>query len=167
MKCQADLPYPVVRITSVNEEYGQMILDNVGGMISEMSAVSSYMYNHTIAGEAFKELRDIFLQISMVEMMHLDIFSTLSLQLGMDPRLWSCSHDHSEYWSPSYNNYPNQLNALLVNAITSEQKTIDKYSFQASVIKDPYIVEILNRIIVDEKLHVEILEGYYKKLVKK
>lgn len=167
MKYQVDLPYPTVHITKPNDEYGQMILDNIGGMVSKMSAVSLYMYNYTIAGEAFKELKEIFLQISIVEMKHLDIFSSLALQLGMDPRLWSGSKDHNEYWSPSYNNYPNQLKALLVNVITSEQKAIDKYSFQASIIKDPVIVDILQRIIQDDKMHVEILEGYYKKLVRK
>lgn len=167
MKYKLDTPYPPIKVNCPHEEYGQMILDNVGGMVSEMSAVSSYMYNHIIAGEAFKELKEVFLHISMVEMEHLQIFSNLALQLGMDPRLWSCNHDRTEYWSPSFTNYPNQLNALLVNAITSEQKVIEKYSFQASVIKDPYIVAVLNRIIMDEKLHVEILEGFYKKLVRK
>lgn len=167
MKYQLDIPYPPIKINGPSEEYGQMILDNVGGMISEMSAVSLYMYNHIIAGEAFKELRTVFLQISIVEMHHLEMFSELALQLGMDPRLWSCNEERTEYWSPSYNNYPNQLQALLVNAITGEQRAIEKYCFQASVIRDPNIVAILNRIIMDEKLHVEILEGYYRKLVRK
>ena len=166
MKYCVDLPYPPVTIASVNNEYGQMILDNVGGMTSEMSAVSSYVYNHVISGDNFKDLKEAFLKIGIVEMHHLDIFCDLSLKLGMDPRLWTCTNEYNEYWSPAYNNYPNQLQELLENAIINEEKAIEKYTFQASVIKDPNIVNILNRIIMDEKLHVEILEGFYNKLVR-
>lgn len=167
MKYHVDLPYPPIKITCPNIQYGQMILDNVGGMNSEMSAVSLYLYNHIISGEAFKELNEAFLKISITEMHHLDIFSQLSLKLGMDPRLWSCTNEYNEYWSPAYNNYPNQLDALLVNAITSEQKAIEKYQYQMEVIQDPYIQAILKRIIQDEQLHVKILDGFYKKLVRK
>lgn len=166
MNYHLDLPYPPIRITCPNEEHGQMILDNVGGMDSEMSAISLYLYNHIISADAFKELNQAFLKISEVEMRHLDIFSQLAFKLGMDPRMWSCFNEHNEYWSPAYNNYPNQLDALLVNAITSEHKAIEKYQFQAKVITDPFIVAILNRIILDELLHVEILEYFYTKLIK-
>lgn len=166
MNYHLDLPYPPIRITSPNEQYGQMILDNVGGMNSEMSAISLYLYNHVISGDAFKDLNQVFLKISETEMHHLDIFSQLAFKLGMDPRMWSCCYECNEYWSPAYNNYPNQLDALLVNSITSEQKAIEKYRYQASIIEDPYIVEILDRIILDEELHVKILESFYNKLIK-
>ena len=35
-------PYPEVRITQPNPIYGQMMLDNMGGSVSEMSAVALY-----------------------------------------------------------------------------------------------------------------------------
>lgn len=166
MKYYVDLPYPPILVSQMNNEYGQMILDNVGGMVSEMSALSSYVYNHIIAGEHFKELKEAFLKISMVEMQHLNIFSNLALQLGMDPRLWTCTNEYNEYWSPAYINYPNQLQELLENAIINEEHAIEKYTFQASIIQDPHIVNILNRIILDEQLHVKILESFYNKLVR-
>ena len=46
--------------------------------------------------------------------------------------------------------------ALIVNALRGEQSTIRKYTRQAEVIRDPDIVEILNRIILDERHHVEL-----------
>ncbi len=166
MKCSVELPYPPIKVKQKNDEYGQMILDNVGGMISEMSFVSSYVYNHIIAGSKYKELKDTFLRIGIVEMHHLDIFCDLAQKLGMDPRLWTCTNDYNEYWSPAYINYPNQLKELLENAIINEEKAIEKYTSQINIIKDDNIARILNRIILDEKLHVEILEGFYKKLVR-
>lgn len=161
MKYHIDAPYPKIEKMIPNPTYGKMILDNVGGMNSEMSAISSYIYNHVIASNINDYLQTIFLQISITEMRHLDIFSELAFKLGMDPRLWSCSDEYNEYWSPSYLNYPNQLDALLENAIINEKRAIEKYTYQASVINDPKIVAILQRIILDEELHVQILESVY------
>lgn len=165
MKCQHNSPYPKITGIVPNYTYGKMILDNVGGMNSEMSAISLYLYNHIISEDKYDKIHSIFLQISMVEMRHLDIFCELAFKLGMDPRLWSCTDEYNEYWSPAYNNYPNQLDALLENAIIGEKRAIEKYAYQASIINDPKIVAILNRIILDEEIHVQILESLYQQFV--
>ena len=68
MDTKVNKPYPEIKVTVPNETYGLMILDNVGGMNSETSAICQYIYNHSIAGEDFLELKKTFLNISMVEM---------------------------------------------------------------------------------------------------
>ena len=78
----------------------------------------------------------------------------------------SCLNDQCTYWSPSYLNYPNSLEEVLKTAIDAEYQAIDKYMYQASVIKDPYIVAILNRIIEDEELHIKVLKEWETKLVR-
>jgi len=163
MKYHVNAPYPKITGITPNVTYGKMILDNVGGMNSEMTTISLYLYNNVIAGDKYEEIRTAFLQLSMVEMRHLDMFSELAFKLGMDPRLWTCTDDYNEYWSPSYNNYPNQIDALIENAIISEQKAIEKYTQQACVINDQKVVTILRRIILDEELHLKILNTLYKK----
>lgn len=166
MEYKINKPYPKIEGIECNEEYGLMILDNVGGMISEMSAVSQYLYDHTIATSDFLELKKTFINISMVEMHHLNIFMELALKLGVDPRLWSCQNDQCYYWSPSYLNYPNQLDNVLQTAIDNEYQAINKYMYQSQVIRDSQIIAILKRIIEDEQLHVKILEEWKTKLVR-
>ncbi len=51
MEYKVNKPYPKVEVEAPNETYGLMILDNVGGMNSETSAICQYIYNHAIAGE--------------------------------------------------------------------------------------------------------------------
>ena len=70
------------------------------------------------------------------------------------------------YWSPSYLNYPNQVSEVLQNVIDNEYQAINKYMYQASIIKDPHIVDILKRIIEDEELHIKILKQWEAKLVR-
>lgn len=166
MEYKVNKPYPKVEVEAPNETYGLMILDNVGGMNSETSAICQYIYNHAIAGEDFNDLKQTFLNISMVEMHHLDIFMELSLKLEMNPRWWTCLDDQCCYWSPSYLNYPNQVSEVLQNAIDNEYQAINKYMYQASIIKDPHIVDILKRIIEDEELHIKILKQWEAKLVR-
>lgn len=166
MEYKINKPYPKIEVSAPNETYGLMILDNVGGMNSEISAISQYLYDHAITGQKFLELKKTFLNISMVEMHHLDIFMELSLKLGMDPRLWSCHDDQRIYWSPSYLNYPNHLVDVLHYAIENECQAINKYMYQAQIIKDANIVAILERIIEDEQLHVKILKQWETKLVR-
>ncbi len=162
MKYCDDAPYPSIEGVTPNIVYGKMILDNVGGMVSEMTAVSLYLYNHYVSSHMTAQITNAFLQISICEMRHLNIFSQLAFNLGMDPRLWTTTDEYNEYWSPAYNNYFNQLDALLENSIIGEQKAIEKYTYQASVINDPKIVAALNRIVLDERIHIQVFESLYQ-----
>lgn len=162
MKYQCDSPYPSIQDLDINLKYGYMMLSNLGGLHSEMNAVSLYHYNHVIINEEWNELADVFMHIAMVEMEHLDIFSKMCLKLGVDPRLWECQDDFLEYWSPGYNVYPKQIYTMLKNAIFQEQNTIDIYRYQIECIDEPIIQNMLKRIIEDEKLHIKILQYFLK-----
>lgn len=154
--CAIDAPYPPVQVRCPNKFYARMMLDNVGGIHSEMSAVSQYFYNALISEEC-EEISAIFHKISIVEMHHLDIFAALAMQLGEDPRLWTQKGNGKVYWSPSYNRYPCRISHILRDAIAAEKQTVQKYSEQARIIRDPYVRENLLRIIEDEELHIQIL----------
>lgn len=155
-------PYPLVRITRKNSTYGRMMLDNMGGFNSEMSAVSLYLYNNLLL-DADKYLSYVFHKISIVEMHHLEIFGQLARLNGENPRLWTHRGGRMQYWTPGYNNYPCKLKPLLVNALNGERKAVQKYTMQCGQIEDIHIVKCLKRIIMDEEIHIEIFESLCKK----
>lgn len=149
-------PYPPVRAEGKDRRYGQAILSNVGGGVSEMGAVAAYLYGRFTQAS---EIADCLGHIAVVEMHHLSIFSELSRQLGEDPRLWSQFRGGRRYWTPEYLRYPRRLDQSLRYLLEEEETTIRKYSQQALWIKDANVVENLRRVIADEKVHVEILKG--------
>lgn len=150
-------PYPEICVLEPNQEYAGMMLDNMGGCNSEMSAVALYFYDYLVTKDAFEELSGLFHQINMVEMHHLEIFGTLALKLGADPRLWTpCKQGH-EYWIPGYLKYPREIKELVCHAVASEKQAVKKYLRQAQVIGDRHIVANLTRIIEDEQRHIEAL----------
>lgn len=148
------LPYPPIHVQQQNRRYAMEMLDNIGGRDSEMSAVSLYFYNHLVTDH---KISDLFHRFSIMEMRHLEIFGRLAIQLGADPRLWSCTRGQPCYWSPAYNQYPTKLHPLLENAVDHERKAIAKYEGQACRIKDPNVVENLRRVIADEEEHLRVL----------
>ena len=44
----ADQPYPEPELSEKGSTYGKGMLDNMGGVHAEMSAISLYLYNHMI-----------------------------------------------------------------------------------------------------------------------
>lgn len=156
---QSSEPYPPIDCSIKNSMYARIMLDNMAGNRSEMSAISLYTYNQLITDE-HKEIAEMFHKISIVEMHHLYIFGTLAKQLGADPRLWTSRHNRAVYWSPGFNQYPKALPQLIEHSLQEERFAVEKYTKQLNVIKDEVIIRNLKRIILDEELHVNILENY-------
>lgn len=156
-----DEPYPPARASGPNPIYAAEMLSNMGGCVSEMSAVSLYFYNDLIVQSTYPAIASCFHHISLIEMHHLEIFGKLALALGADPRLWSTRCARKLYWSPAFNRYPREIKSLVRNSIESESAVIAKYSAQADEINDPYIVENLRRIILDEQRHLDIFHNMF------
>lgn len=155
MAYHAQAPYPAVRAMGRNQRYAEAMLGNIGSANSEMSAVGLYFYDHLVTAE-IPEVSEVFHKVSMVEMRHLEIFGTLARQLGADPRLWCRQGGRYTWWTPGFLHYSQKLGPLLQVAIRDEQATVRKYQEQCRWIGDQNVVENLQRIIQDERVHLEI-----------
>lgn len=151
-------PYPPLKTERPNPEYAAQMLANAASCSSEMTAVSMYLYDSLVLSENAAEISHIFKKMAVVEMHHLDIFLNLAFLLGADPRLWSQSGSRPCYWSPACSRYLCKTVPILENSLRSEQDTILQYRSQACQIRDAYIADLLNRIILDEQIHVQILK---------
>ncbi|SHJ00836.1 ferritin-like domain-containing protein [Propionispora hippei] len=160
---KANAPYPPVRVDEPNLAYADEMLSNMGAVVSEMSDVTRYFYISVVTEPEFRSISVCFHHISIVEMHHLNIFAELALQLGTDPRLW-CGRTRKRWWSPSFIGYPRDVCALITESIEAEKAAIRKYSRQADTICDGNIVAILNRIILDEKRHLQIFREMCEQL---
>lgn len=158
-----DLPYPPVQTDSRSSDYAYAMLSNIGSDNSEMSAVCLYFYNSVILEPGYAEFAECFHKISVVEMQHLHIFASLASQMGLDPRLWCMQNRRRSYWSPAYNSYPRQIHEVIENSIKGELAAIQKYTRQSEIIRDENIVDILDRIILDEQHHVELFHNMLDK----
>lgn len=161
IRYMAEGVYPEVRALGRDRRCALAILSNVGGGVSEMSAVSLYLYGQFVNG-AKPEVAECFSGIAEVEMHHLNIFARLARQMGEDPRLWGPFQGRYRYWSPEYLNYPRRLDQIIRYAVEEERGTIRKYRQQLRWIGDENVAANLQRIISDEEVHVRLLTGLYE-----
>lgn len=147
--------------------YGLMILDNIGGMNSKMSMINQYLYSMINIENDYPILATIFDEILKTETKHLKSLMQLALKLDTDPRLWSCLNDQCSYWSPSYINYPTQIKIIFNTLIKQNILATKKYQQQIKHVTDMEIKKLLIQIINDEVKHLDILEKWETKLVRK
>lgn len=164
MKFRLDIPYPLLENINPDKQVATMLLNHLGGLHSKMSSLSFYLYCSTITYQTSQELHNVFDYLCQVEMDHLKLFSKLVYLLQEDPRLWNYENELLQYWSAGYNIYPLDTHLILEHAITLEKHMIELSLKHFHKIQQENIKNLLQRIIQEDKLHVELLEYYLNKL---
>ena len=70
-------------------------------------------------------------------------------------------------WSPNFVNYGEIAEEMIEFDIRDEYAAIRQYSDSIKIIKDTKITDIIKRIIIDEKIHIEILTNLKRKYLYK
>lgn len=157
--CSIKLPYPKVDVKRKNSQYAKMIKKCYCGLYSELTLINQYMYQKFIV---IPHLKDIFDKISQVELEHFNILGELLIALGESPS-FLLEKNHKTYnWSTNCISYENNLKDILIKNIQNEEKIIKEYRNIAKIVEDDNIITILNRIILDEELHLKIFKEIYK-----
>lgn len=87
---------------------------------------------------------------------HLKCISPIVLLRGRTPLL--------RYWGADNVYYGKEPYEILTSAIASEKEAIEQYRRHQQLIGDPYIVNLLERIIKDEIRHIELFVAALRKL---
>lgn len=163
LPCRLDKPYPEIRVMAENPRYAKLLMDAYAdGGKSEFTAIGQYMHHHfTIEN---KEIADMELCISLVEMKHLEMLGELIRALGGNPKY---RRANKMWWSGGEVSYGDTPCLKLKLDIESEYAAIEGYELLLSEIKDKYIQEIILRIIEDEKVHLRIFTGLLDKFCRK
>ncbi|GAA0085571.1 ferritin family protein [Clostridium sp. MB05] len=160
LNCSLDLPYPQIEVCKKNIDYANLIKVNYCGMVSELTAVAQYTYHELITDDYVKNtLRGIVI----VEMHHLEIIGELISALGGNPTFSIKKKGKDFHWNSKFINTDNSLKKLLISDISMEKESIKQYRKTASVVKDENIIAIINRIILDEEHHINLLNRLYER----
>ncbi len=164
-KCAYPAPYPEVRVAGPNPKYAQLLLEDYAGMVSELTAVTQYIYHHFVLEDENREVADLLSCIALVEMHHQEILAQTIKMLGVDPRYRTIERNNTErYWNATFVFYGTSLCDRLAADVASEWAAIANYRKHQRMIDDPYVKKILDRIILDELHHVvlfnQVIEKY-------
>lgn len=157
-----DEPYPEIKVERKNPYYAEILMDDYAGLISEFSAISQYLYHSLDLGKSNEYLSNMWLNISFVEMHHLDILGQLITLLGGKPKFKGSLSSLGQYWNGDFVYYGNNICDQLKNDLESEYKAIYNYKSHIKIIDDEYIRTILERIILDEEVHIKLFKSAIK-----
>ncbi|MGG7177546.1 ferritin-like domain-containing protein [Clostridium paraputrificum] len=160
-----NLPYPPIIVEKKNPKYIPLLLQNYSGMVSEFTAVSQYVYHKFRLFGNNRKVADTISGIAMVEMHHLAILGELITQLGGDPKYWINRKNKMYYWDGKFVDYGSNLKEFLTYDIQAEVAAIRQYKETIVKISDKNIVNILERIILDEELHLRLFKELYQEFV--
>lgn len=152
------LPYPSIDDIVPNGQDLRLMRNNYAGVISELSAITQYVFHQLHAKENdFTEIGKSLLSIAQVEMRHLNILGGVIGKLGGNPKFMYHNGCQMAYWNGGMIDDHCQIKTMLQKDIKLEQETIYLYSRQEKEVSQPTIAKILQRLILDEELHIEYL----------
>lgn len=157
--CSVNSHYPTCNDVERNSEAIRLLLEDYASAHSELSAITSYMYQSAILEDSYPEIASPLSCIGIVEMKHLELLAAAIIALGGDPQYFSEINQSGEYeyWTGAFADYSKFVRDILLNDIAAEQGAIAQYIRHAEVIPIPCVQALLCRIVKDEQLHVRIL----------
>lgn len=166
VKYRADLPYPPLCVKEENHDYAKLLLEDYASAGSELTAICSYVYQNITTDEEFCDIKEAYMGIAKVEMMHLNMLGQLIFLLGIDPGFYYKDNGRLIMWNGDYVKYQNCPRCTIKHSIEGEIAAINQYQRHADIICDENVSAVLLRIKQDEEVHVKILtelhETYFK-----
>lgn len=155
------IPYPQVYYVYPNTYFANQLYDSYAGQYGELTATTQYIYQHINISEN-STLSDILKHIAIMEMKHLDMIGDLIRKLGSAPHYMNSDN---QYWCSFNVNYDmKNLTKTMENNIKAEKTAIAEYSRLSLYTRNPSILRLLQRIILDEKTHIKAFEAIIKEL---
>lgn len=150
-----NIPYPEIECIKANNKFINLLFDTYAGMDGELTAILQYTYESIMFNN--EEISKIVRQISIMEMHHLAILGKMLKKLGRPP-VYKSGNEIS--WNAKNINYVmRNVEEVMKNNIQSEQQAIKNYEKLIEYTNDENIKKLIERIILDEKSHIEVFKA--------
>lgn len=155
VEVKIDRPYP--EIINAEEDMATVnILKNLASSrVGELAGILQYIYQSVIADKTNEEIAEIFEEIGVVEMLHLDMLMHAITLFGGNPKYEDAQGD---FFNTANLNYSIKLRDMLENNIRAESVAIENYQMAIKRVKNQSLKDLFARIIEDEERHLEIFK---------
>ena len=155
LKTQAEGDYLFPTEIFKNAQDAYLLQNDYAGRGSETTAIMTYAYQSYLIRPHNEEVATIMEKIGIVEMHHHEILARLILATGGNPMIGA----KGEFWTGANVDYATNLKNMLINDIAAEKRAIEGYEYTIDNLNNKSIVPVIERIIADEKVHIETLEA--------
>lgn len=148
-------PYPEITAGLRNQKDIRTLKALTFGRDGELTAILTYIFQHTVLPNDLGTLKEILRQIAIVEMKHYEALSEAVVKLGGTPTL---TDGRGNVWTGrNVSSITNPKRILEANA-KGEREAIAAYNRAARETENESLSLLYKRIAEDEKLHLEIFE---------
>lgn len=159
-----DLPYPSVDNLTQDVRSGNIISFAYATLRGEITATLQYTYHHFYMAVKSAEDAKLLMSIAVAEMKHIDILGESMLKLGVSPKYTQYPNTQS-YYNTSTVSQSTTPQKMLMDDIQGEMNAIADYQKMLFVLKNEQVEAIIQRIILDEQLHLETLKKMLERYV--
>lgn len=156
----AKIPYPELVIDNKNLYEANILFPLYSGRVSETTAIMQYIYQHYITNNTYKEIAETLLEIAINEMTHHDKLGEAICMLGANPVIV----DGNRFWNSGFVNYTTDIKGMIMANITGEKMAIADYELAITRLCNKSLIALIERIIIDEELHLDTLQKIYNSL---
>ena len=165
-KPYADVEKVPLRVEKKNVKLGKLLLPALYGEGGELTSFLSYTYHSARFSELQPEVSQALQSIAEVERGHLDTLCRLCTLLGADPKPRVESRMGPIYWSGAYARCEGRLARFLNLAVRQERQAIKEYERLMGKTQDEYVAVTLQCMMLDERIHLSMLEKLYENYCK-
>lgn len=160
-----NLPYPSTDNLLPDPSAAKIIAPAYASAHSELATVLQYTY-HTFWFEQERQAETQYLLegISVCEMHHLDILGTTLLKLGTDPKFAAHPHASANFFNTSSISYSKTPVKMLLDDVAGEMGAIKGYEAMLRQLRNEAVAAVIQRILLDEYLHLDRLRAAFSEL---
>ena len=161
-----DTPYPTIDDVVKDYKTAKIISEGYARSHSELSSSLQYLY----FSFNFYRLKDtksynLIESIRLAEQKHLQMLGKLLIQLGIDPIFTELPPFKCDYFTTANLTYSKTATKMIKDAILLEMTQIAEYKAMLMQIENESVKKVLERIVLDEELHLSHLKQRQKKIL--
>ena len=153
----SELPYPKVEVAK-NLAQAKLLMPDYAGPQGELTAVLTYCFQNYVSPN-YPDVAKAMMGIAKTEMHHHRLLGDAIFKLGGYPVMGART-----YWNGSMANYTLDPKKYLLQNITAEETAILNYERTILNLDDECVKMLIERIILDEEIHVKIFKELLKEL---
>lgn len=157
IKFASELPYPEIEVKA-NLAQSKLLMPNYCGAGGELTAILTYCFQSYITPK-YPDLSRAIIGVAKCEMLHHRLLGDAIYKLGGYPIMGSRT-----YWNGSFANYTLDPKKFLQQNIVAEESAIINYERTILNLEEESVKMLLERIILDEELHIKIFKELLKEL---
>ena len=151
---RADLPYPSLDGLTKDLYTARVLSLAYATQESELGAIMQYTYHSFVFSLFDEDCQKLVQSIVITEMMHLDMIGEALAKMGINPIFSPQPPLKNNFFTTETVAYVTDREKMLRANLEGELNAIAGYKKIVSLISNPIIIDLVNRIIMDEEVHV-------------